>query len=103
MKMMIKDFIKFLKKLITNNTGVSAKSFPVVVGTLIAAFSVINVILLIWVDAIFGLGVRADLIYALSVFVGAVEGVVAVLLGLKVWADNNEMVNDNKEAEEPNV
>jgi len=88
---MIKDFIRFLGKLIKNNTGTSTKNFAVVVGTLIAAFSVVNVITLIWADALFSLNVKEGVIYALSAFVGAVEGVVAVLLALKVWGDNKEV------------
>ncbi len=91
---------KYIDSLVKNNTGVSSKNFAVVSSVLIAVFSLINVILMIWMDAIFKLELRADLIYALSVFVGAVEGIVAVMLGLKIYGDvkdPKEQLNHRKE------
>jgi protein-S-isoprenylcysteine O-methyltransferase Ste14 len=99
----MKDLSKLLRELVTNNTGVSSTNFAVVTGVLIAAFSIVNVILMMWADALFKLNIREELIYALAGFMGAVEGVVAVLVGIKTWKDtkdsqtNNSNNNNNNE------
>lgn len=100
----MKGLSKFLRELVTNNTGVSSTNFAVVTGVLIAAFSIVNVILTMWADALFKLNIREELIYALAVFMGAVEGVVAVLVGIKTWKDtkdsqtnNSNNINNNNE------
>lgn len=91
----LKGLSKFLRELVTNNTGVSSTNFAVVIGVLIASFSIINVILMMWADALFKLNIREELIYALAVFMGAVEGVVAVLVGIKTWKDTKDSQNKN--------
>ena len=78
-----------MKSIITNNSGVSVKSFAVFSGICIAIFSVIAVFILIFLSFFLEKDLKINLTH-LAIFLGSIEAIIAVLMGLKVWSEKYE-------------
>ena len=93
--------MKFFKNLITNNTGVSSKSFFLVVVTIIGFILLIVPAIILIVEICVNKTIQTDL-NGLAAYIGAV-GVIFTSAGItKVWGDrspkdnNKENIKDNE-------
>ena len=100
---LFKNTRHFFVKLVTNNTGVSSKNFAVVFGVLIAAFVIFIVVLLIWIDSVSKITIKSESIRSLSILVTAVEGIVAVLMGLKIYGEKTNAADNNTSSDNNNT
>ena len=82
--------MEVIKLIIKNNTGYSVKSFAVFSGTLIALFSILVVWTLIFLDFFTAYELSINLTH-LAIFIGSIEAIIAVLMGLKVWSEKYEV------------
>lgn len=88
---------KYLGKLITSNSGVSSKSFFLVVVTIIGCFLLIIPGVAILIEVICNHTVATDL-NGLAAYIGSVAGVFASAGITKAWSEKYEN-NRNKENE----
>lgn len=92
--------MKFFKNLITNNTGVSSKSFFLVTVTIIGFILLLIPAVVLIVEVIANKTIQTDL-NGLAAYIGAV-GVIFTSAGItKAWGDktsnNNEENTENNE------
>ena len=93
--------MKFFKKLITNNTGVSSKSFFLVIVTIIGFILLIVPAIILIIEVCVNKTIQTDL-NGLAAYIGAV-GVIFTSAGItKAWGDrppknNNEESTENNE------
>lgn len=78
-----------IKQLLRNNSGVSVKSFSLFMGVFIAVITVLSVLTLIFLDFFLEKKMNINLTH-LAIFVGAIEAIIAVLMGLKVLSEKYE-------------
>lgn len=92
--------MKFFRDLITNNTGVSSKSFFLVIVTIIGFILLLIPAVILIVEVIANKTIQTDL-NGLAAYIGAV-GVIFTSAGItKAWGDR-PLKNNNEESTENN-
>ena len=86
--------MKFFKDLITNNTGVSSKSFFLVVVTIIGFILLIVPAIVLIIEVCVNKTIQTDL-NGLAAIIGAVAGLFVSAGITKAWGERNEN-NKNK-------
>ena len=81
--------MNFFKKIIINNSGVSSKNFAVFCGVIIGVFTIISMIVLVYLDFFYEKSLNINLTH-LAIFIGSIEAIIAVILGLKVYSERFE-------------
>jgi hypothetical protein len=92
--------MKFFKNLITNNTGVSSKSFFLVVVTIIGFILLLIPAVILIVEIIANKTIKTDL-NGLAAYIGAVAAVFTSAGITKAWGDKSPK-NNNEESTENN-
>ena len=90
--------MKFFKKLITNNTGVSSKSFFLVTVTIIGFILLLIPAVILIVEVIANKTIQTDL-NGLAAYIGAVAGVFTSAGITKAWGDRGNFNNKNENIE----
>ena len=88
--------MKFFRKLITNNTGVSSKSFFLVVVTIIGFILLIVPAIVLIIEVCVNKTIQTDL-NGLAIYIAAVAGVSASIT--KAWGDRGSSNNKNESTE----
>jgi hypothetical protein len=89
--------LKFLKNLLTNNTGVSLKSFIALSGIVLTTLMVLCIIAVVIVDLFTNYKVDTDL-YGIATVIGAVSAFVVASVYGKLKGEELEFKNqENKE------
>jgi hypothetical protein len=88
--------IKFLKNLLTNNTGVSLKSFIALSGIVLTTLMVLSIIIVLVTDLYSSYKVDTDL-YGIAAVIGAVSAFVVAAIYGKVKGEEIEMERQNNQ------
>ena len=86
----------FYQKVVRNNSGVSSKNYVLVTGVQMGKWWMLVFFpAMLFLDQVFGL--KPSISYSeIAILVGAIEGFVAVFLGLKVWSEKYERNKDDR-------
>jgi hypothetical protein len=85
----------FLRKLITNNTGVSSKNFFLVVVTIIGCLLLLVPVFALSIEAFFMHTIATDLT-AMAAYIGSVASLFATAGITKAWSEKFEHKNQNQ-------
>lgn len=91
--------MNFFKKLITNNTGVSSKSFFLVIVTIIGFVLLLVPAIILIIEVCVNKTIKTDL-NGLAAYVAAVAGVFASAGITKSWSEKFEKSSEKKENNE---
>lgn len=95
--------LKYVEKLIRNNTGVSSKNFMLVIVTLIGFLLLIVPAVVLIIEAVYNHTIVTDL-KGMAAYIGAVASMFATVGITKVWSEKYEStkIEDKKEIKEEN-
>ena len=88
--------MKFFRKLITNNTGISSKSFFLVVVTIIGFILLIVPAVVLIIEVCVNKTIQTDL-NGLAAYIAAVAGVFTSAGITKAWSEKFENTKDNEQ------
>lgn len=92
--------MNYLKKLISNNTGVSSKNFFLVVITIIGCLLLLVPVFALTIEAFFMHTIATDL-SAMAAYIGSVASLFATAGITKAWSEKFERRHDRRFFEKP--
>lgn len=80
---------EFLMQLVKNNTGVSSKSFALVIGIIVGSLAIISFLVILFVDLFSDYQINTDL-FGLAGIISAIATLISLLYWGKVRSERND-------------